>query len=95
MSPRRKLEGNCCVLSAEMHCDSVIWVKIDGRLFMPAAVLETEGHNQVVVALFDVARPDNQRKIHRQKMIPLFHDTLNMELLVTKQINHGPSTNIQ
>ena len=80
------------ILSAEMQCDTVIWAKIDGRLFMPAGVLETEGRNQVIVALFDVARPENKRKFHRQKIIPYFHDTLNMELLVTKQINHGSLT---
>ena len=80
---------NIVVLSAEMQFDSVIWVKIDGRLFMPAGVLETEDHNQVIVALFDVTRPNNKRKIHRQKIIPYFNDKLNMELLVTKQINHG------
>ena len=61
---------------------------------MPAAILETDS-SYVFLAVFDVNRPDNKRRILRKRVVPSFEDKLNLELLVdcqtkkNKQKNHG------
>ena len=74
-----------CIQIKDLAADEIVWGKTDSNYFMPAAVIKTDVQF-VTVAVFDVDKPANSRKLRRNQVIPAFNDALNADLLVNLTI---------